>query len=149
MSITNVAFSIPGEPVGKGRARSTRSGRHYTPAKTVAYEGLVALAARQAMGASEPLSGPLAVEIDAVCTIPASWSKKRRQRALDGLDRPTTKPDIDNICKAIFDGGNGVAWIDDKQIVACMVHKLYGAVPSVHVRAALVDTLTICTLPSS
>lgn len=137
--ITNVAFVVPGEPQGKGRARAGRNGRMYTPAKTVAYEGLIAMAAQQAMAGAEPLNGPLMLEIDAVHSIPASWPKKRASEALSGSVRPTSKPDIDNITKAIADGGNGVAWVDDKQIVSLVVTKAYGARPEVRVRAALLS----------
>lgn len=137
--INAVCFTVPGEPVGKGRPRATTingSARMYTPAKTAAYEGLVALAARDAMGAASPFPGPLAVEIEAVHTVPASWSKKRRHEALSGSTHPTTKPDIDNIAKAIADGGNGVAWVDDKQIARLLVTRRYGETPGVHVRVA-------------
>lgn len=137
MSLTNVAFSVPGQPQGKGRSRSTKSGHHFTPAKTVAYESTVALFAAQAMAGHPPLEGPLTVEIDAVHAIPASWSQKRRQRAMVGTERPTSKPDWDNIAKAISDGGNGIVWADDKQIVGGLVRKLYGERPAVHVRVAL------------
>lgn len=137
--LTNLAFVVPGEPQGKGRARVGKVGGHarmFTPAKTVAYEGLVALAAQSAIGAAVPFSGPLAVEIEAVHTVPASWSKKRRNDALCGDVHPTTKPDIDNIVKAIADGGNGVAWVDDKQIVRLATMKRYGETPGVWVRVA-------------
>lgn len=138
--ITNVAFTVPGEPQGKGRPRIGRVGAHarmFTPAKTAAYEGLVALAAQTAMGPASPFPGPLAVEIDAVHTVPASWSKKRRSEALAGLQHPVVKPDIDNIAKAIADGGNGVAWVDDRQIVRLVVSRRYGETPGVHVRVAV------------
>jgi Holliday junction resolvase RusA-like endonuclease len=135
-------FSVPGEPQGKGRARVGKSfgghARMFTPAKTVAYEGLVAMAAQMAMGATSPFSGPLAVEIEAVHSVPASWSKKRRNDALSGLAHPAVKPDIDNIVKAIADGGNGVAWVDDKQIVRLTAGKRYGTDPGVHVRVGTV-----------
>ena len=55
--INAVAFTVPGEPQGKGRARVGTIGGHarmFTPAKTVAYEGLIAHAAAQAMGTGEP-----------------------------------------------------------------------------------------------
>ena len=138
--ITNLAFTVPGEPVGKGRARVGRVGGHarlYTPAKTVAYEGLVAHAGHLAMASAAPFTGPLAVEIEAVHPVPASWSKKRRQQALDGLVRPTVTPDWDNIGKAISDGGNGVVWADDRQIVDGRVIRRYGDTPAVHVRVAV------------
>lgn len=124
--LTNVAFIVPGQPQGKGRARSTRTGRHYTPAKTVAYESLVAVAAHQAMGGHKPLTGPLVVEIVAVFLIPPSYSKAKREAALAGQIRPTGRPDADNVLKAICDGGNGIVWRDDSQIVDARVIKRYG-----------------------
>lgn len=145
MSLTNVAFTVPGAPQGKGRARSTRSGMHYTPAKTVAYESTVALFASQAMAGHPPLQGQLTVEIDAVCPIPASWPEKRRQRAMSRLERPIVKPDWDNIGKAVSDGGNGVLWGDDKQIVECLVRKLYGSRPAVHVRVAILSDIALAS----
>lgn len=135
--LTNIAFVIPGEPQGKGRARATRLGRMYTPAKTVAYESLVRLAAASAMGECGPLFGPIAVEIEAFQSVPASWPKKLRACALAGTMRPITKPDADNIAKAIADGGNGVAWADDKQIVDLRVMRWYSERPEVRVRVAV------------
>ena len=50
--ITNVAFHVPGEVVGKGRARVGLGGggavRMFTPRKTAAYEATIALAASSA-----------------------------------------------------------------------------------------------------
>ena len=123
-------FEVPGIPVAKGRARVTTIGGHaraYTPAKTVAYESTVALMARQAMGASSPMGGPLAVSIVATWPIPASWSKKRR----DSEVFKASRPDLDNIAKAIGDGCNGIVWGDDSQIVRMHAAKVYGPVPGV------------------
>lgn len=39
----SISFSVPGEPVGKGRPRFTRTGHPYTPGKTGSYESLVRL----------------------------------------------------------------------------------------------------------
>lgn len=125
-----IEFTIPGEPQGKGRARIGRVGgqaRMFTPGKTVAYEGLVAFAGRQsmiAMGLGRPLEGPLRLFLECVHTIPASWSKKRRQEAINAPCQ--SKPDLDNIVKAIGDGGNGVIWVDDKQITQLAATKVYG-----------------------
>ena len=138
MTPTNIAFVIPGEPQGKGRARIGKVGayaRMFTPAKTVAYEGLIALAGQQAMAGADPIPGPVAVEIDAVHTIPASWSRKRRAEAAG--NPAGCKPDIDNIAKAVADGANGVIWVDDKQIARLTVTKVYGERPEVRVRVAV------------
>ena len=99
-----ITFTVPGEPQGKGRPRAFRAGRGvrmYTPAKTEAYEQAVATAGRQAMAGREPMVGPLAVDLMAVVSVPASWSKKRRAAALEGLELPAKKPDADNVAKAI------------------------------------------------
>ncbi len=137
--ITNIAFTVPGEPQGKGRPRIGKIGQHarmFTPAKTVAYEGLVAMAAQQAMKGAAPLSCPCALEVEAVFAIPASFSKSKRAAAMSGELRPTKKPDIDNVLKAVADGMNGVAWVDDVQAVDVRLLKRYGETPAVHVRVA-------------
>jgi Holliday junction resolvase RusA-like endonuclease len=126
-----VEFFIPGEPQGKGRPRAGKGGRMYTPAKTVAYEGLVAHAASEAMGEAPPIDGPLRVTIVSRHSIPQSWSKKKQTEAMDGPC--TSKPDIDNIVKAVADGGNGVVWVDDKQIASITAMKRYSDRPGVMV----------------
>lgn len=138
---TNLAFTVPGAPQGKGRARATKTGRMYTPAQTVAYESLVRLAAAAAMGPGRPMDGPLALEIEAVHAVPPSWSNKRRLAALAGELHPVVKPDFDNVAKAIGDAGNGVVWVDDRQIVRCLSIKRYGARPEVQVRVAALGRL--------
>ncbi len=137
--LTNVAFVVPGEPQGKGRARVGRVAGHarmFTPAKTVAYEGLIAHAAQQAMAGHAPLDAALYVHVEAYFIPPASWAKKKRADALAGRIWPTVKPDGDNILKAVGDGGNGVAWLDDKQIVKQTCIKLYGERAEVRVQVA-------------
>lgn len=130
-------FHVPGQPVGKGRARIGKVGAHarmFTPAKTVNYEGLVALAAQQAMAGAPLFEGPCEVKMRVDCQIPASWSQKKQRAAAAGDSHPTTKPDVDNIVKAIFDALNGVVWKDDVQVVALTVSKRYWMVPGVAVR---------------
>jgi Holliday junction resolvase RusA-like endonuclease len=107
--------------------------RLYTPAKTVAYEGMVALAGQDAMDGREPLEGPLRVELVATFRIPASWSKKKRAEAVAGTAWHISRPDGDNVLKAIGDGLNGVVWRDDAMIASSEVAKRYGVVPGVAV----------------
>lgn len=137
--ITNVSFFIPGEPQGKGRARIGKVGnfsRMFTPAKTVAYEGLAAMAAQAAMGQAAPFDGACAIHVDAFYAIPKSMSKAKQAMALAGDIRPTKKPDGDNILKAICDGINGVVWRDDVQAVDARVTKRYGKTPCVYVEVS-------------
>ena len=129
-------FTVPGQPQGKGRPRIGRVGAHarmFTPAKTVSYEGLIAHAAQQAMAGSPLFDGAVALTLALDCQIPASWSDKKRRAALAGEVYPTTKPDADNVLKAICDGLNGVAWRDDVQVVDVAMRKRYAAVPCVRV----------------
>jgi Holliday junction resolvase RusA-like endonuclease len=113
--------------------------RMFTPAKTAAYEGLVAHAAQQAMRGAVPFDRPCRIELDVLCTVPASWSAKKRAQALAGAIRPTKKPDADNVLKAVCDGMNGVVWRDDVQAVEVVLRKAYAATPGVHVRVACLE----------
>lgn len=134
-----IQFNVPGQPVGKGRPRIGKVGAHarmFMPAKTVSYESTVALAASQAMQGRELIDGPVRVLMSMFCQIPASWSRKKQEQALAGQIRPTTKPDADNVIKAIFDAINGVVWRDDVQVVELGVSKVYGAVPGVSVHVS-------------
>nr|WP_199065070.1 RusA family crossover junction endodeoxyribonuclease [Chromobacterium sp. ASV5] len=137
MNHTRITFTVPGAPVGKGRPKvSTRGGkfaRMYTPEKTASYEGMIALAAQAAMAGRAPLTGPADVTVVMVLPIPASWSKKKQAAALAGQVYPTKKPDADNVVKALFDGMNGVVWVDDVQACDIVVRKRYGATPGVQV----------------
>ena len=140
-----IIFTIPGNPVGKGRPRVSRRGgfaRMYTPEKTASYESLVAMAGAEAMAMRPLLDGAVAVTLDIRVPVPASWSKKKQAAALAGTVLPTTKPDIDNVEKAIFDGLNGVTWKDDVQVVSVNKRKRYSDTPGVEVLVVPVETST-------
>lgn len=137
-----IAFTVPGQPQGKGRAKIVKIGgfsRMATPQKTVAYEGLVAHAAQLAMAGRPMLEGAVSVNLFIDCQVPASWSQKKQRQALAGEVFPTTKPDVDNVVKAIFDGLNGVLWRDDVQAVDCRIRKRYAATPCVRVEVWPID----------
>jgi Holliday junction resolvase RusA-like endonuclease len=89
--------------------------------------------AKAAMGASEPLETPVTVAIYIRVGIPASFSKQKRKDALANIERPTKKPDIDNIAKCFLDGMNGIVYLDDKQVVSLHITKVYAETPAVEV----------------
>lgn len=99
-----LTFSVPGEPVPKGRAKASRMGglvRMYTPAATRAYEAKVhecAVEAAKLAGWEYP---------------PRAWYELTllvyRRYELKGGD-------ASNYCKSFEDGCNGAIWHDDSQV---------------------------------
>lgn len=134
-------FIVPGQPFGKQRPRkSFKLKGLYTPKETTNYEAYVRnIANKQA----SMIDKPLRVDITAYFEIPKSFSKKRRQACLAGLEKPTKKPDKDNIEKVILDGMNPLFktnkathkkemvvpgfYQDDKQVIDGFTRKLYGS----------------------
>ena len=124
------AINIPGKPRGKGRPRFSRvSGHTYTDSQTAVYENLVKTIWLSAIG--KKLDGELAVHIDAYYAIPSSKPKKMQEAMRSEIIRPTVKPDIDNVIKAVLDGLNGVAFNDDTQVVELVAGKWYSTEPHV------------------
>ncbi|EPB8150144.1 RusA family crossover junction endodeoxyribonuclease [Clostridium perfringens] len=113
---------VTGKIRGKARPRICR-GHAFTPKDTVQYEKLVRNCYKQQDG--RYLEGPIKALIIAYYKIPKSYSKKRVQAIRDGLEKPTKKPDADNIGKIILDSLNGVAYKDDSQIIELRVIKRY------------------------
>lgn len=140
MILQPLVIRIPGEIRGKGRPRfSTRGGfaRVYTDDRTLTAENLVKLCAVEQVG-QPMLFGPLALSVDVVVKVPASWSKRKAADALGGQLRPTGKPDADNTLKLLSDALNGIVWKDDAQLVDVRLTKRYGAEPGA--------VLTVATL---
>ena len=120
-----LSIRVPGNPIGKARARILRTGRSYTPAPTKAWEASAALIAKAARQAAAPVHGPLYLYVVAWMPIPASWSKRKQADALSGKLRPVVKPDADNILKIVGDALTKVVWNDDAQVVEASVRKAY------------------------
>lgn len=135
-------IEVLGAPMGKERPRATSFGGHahiYTPKKTQSYEARFSSEWNAKYPNQEPLTE--ALNIDIWCYFPLLKSDYKKDgsftkggtRKLAGLERPTKKPDADNIAKAVLDGLNGVAFVDDSQVTALSVYKRYSAKPSVKV----------------
>ena len=123
-------FTVLGRPRGKGRPRFG-NGRTYTDKQTLEYERLIACRAAEAMPCPA-VETPVIVRIVVYKGIPVSWSKTRRQRAMMGGEIPG-KPDLDNVAKAVLDALNGVAYVDDVQVVKLTVSKHYSEEPRIEV----------------
>jgi Holliday junction resolvase RusA-like endonuclease len=117
-----IEFKIPAVPVPKGRPRMTKSGHIYTPKKTKDAEALIKLYARTYIS---PTDQPLSMRIRFGMPIPKSYSKAKRLAIQNGELHHTKTPDLDNLLKLVLDGLNGVAYIDDKQIIELSAAKFY------------------------
>ena len=94
-------FTVPGDPVSKGRPRVSRVGagvRIRTPKKTVHFEAKVAHAAEQA--GVKPIDGPVAVTITAIFMWPKSLQRKRSPRGREWED---SGPDRGALVGAYYD----------------------------------------------
>ena len=105
------------DPRPQPRPRFTR-GRTFTPAEIVQYKTAISLAAKSAMEGKPPIEGE----------VQAKMKFTRKFKA-------TSKRfcDADNLFKAVADALNGIAYLDDAQIVESSVAKIKGEVPSVEV----------------
>jgi len=108
----SLRFVVPGDPVPKARVRVGRKGWSYTPAKTVAYEELVAWSAKKAM-------------LDA--KLEALDSESRFAVTMDFYLGTERRIDLDNCIKSLLDGltprkprgrqrAPGLFWKDDSQV---------------------------------
>lgn len=129
-ALRECSFCLDIPLVGKARPRLGRGGRTFTPAKTVAFEAAVALAARAAM-AGDPMTGGCEVEVYGLAAMPRSWSKRKRAEMCGRLH--TSKPDKDNCLKSVCDALNGVVWRDDAQ----------AAIQTIEVRWAELDRFRV------
>lgn len=100
-----IAFTLPLEPVAKGRPRFTRSGRCYTPKETERFEEQVRMLARP-YSPRELLDGPLMLTARFIMVPP------KRPR----FKWPAVKPDTDNFLKGLMDSLNGIIWTDDARV---------------------------------
>ncbi len=100
-------FTVDGEPASKARARFTKSGHSYTPAKTKEAEAKVAWAFKSAGGRKDE-------DPEASFGVFCLFFNGTRQRR-----------DVDNMIKLVLDGLNGVAWTDDAQVLEVGARKDY------------------------
>lgn len=126
-----IKFTIHAEPVAKARARAGAGGRFYTPKKTSDYEAIVALQAKIAMFGLPKFESACCLNLVFHIPIPKSWSQKKRAQAISGELKHTSKPDLDNLIKAVKDGLNGIVWVDDSQVVRVVAEKKYSENPRV------------------
>lgn len=129
--MNSISFTIEGEVKGKMRPKATAFGGHarvYTPSAQIKNENWIKLEYQmqaEALGFNGFGDLPLAMYIIHHMAVPSSFSKKKRQLALEHKIFPTKKPDVDNLAKTVLDALNGVAFSDDKNIIDLHIIKDY------------------------
>lgn len=108
-------FEYYGPVMGQARPRFTRAGRVYDPLAMKRHKAEIAAAYLEQVGVK--FGGALEVSVHAYKPLPKRTPKRVTRKAW------TSKPDADNIAKAVLDALNGVAWADDAQVVRLEVHK--------------------------
>lgn len=135
-----LCFAVPGEPCAKGRPRIAVIAGHaraYTPAKTANYEGVVATFALAAKAESswdeEAANGPIRIMVTATFSRPKRLLERSKRtnelrHASEGRMPHTSRPDLDNVVKAVVDGLNRCGiWRDDSQVCSIEASKWYAA----------------------
>ena len=147
-------FSIPTIPIAQPRQRHRvieNDGKafaaNYTPAKHPVndFKATVRLAATH--GGARLVGEP--VSLRAVFVMPRPKSKMWKTKPMPRYCH-TSKPDLDNLAKALKDALTGVIWQDDSQVFAMDVRKVVAngeESPRVDVCIEVVDGLE-CETPS-
>lgn len=110
-----VSFKVIGKAVPQARPRFA-AGHAYESANSRRYKQLVRQTASVAMDMTLPITTPVRVELEEI---------RRLKSKQDGY--AVTRPDLDNIIKALLDGMNGIVYTDDSQVVAINASKRYAS----------------------
>ncbi len=110
---------VAGEPKAQPRVRAFARGRHarvYTPDTADAWKQAVVLAVRAQLW--QPIRGPVAVRL--------RFHMPRPKRLPAAALWHTTKPDADNLAKAVLDALTDAGlWSDDAQVAELTALKTY------------------------
>ncbi len=125
----NINIIIKGNPLAKQSARFSKRGFSYQPKHITQYkENLQHQIISQLPFGFTPIDNAVEIEYRFIFSYLKTHSKKKRA---DGYIMKTTKPDIDNLQKAVNDAMNSIVIIDDSLICRAIVEKVYGEVPSI------------------
>lgn len=122
-----IRVTIPGKPEAMRRKRMVKMGKHvrlHTDRKDGMWAGRAQIHMAEAMGDRPPLEGPLRVVVVAYFELAKSHHRKRTPVPERWSENPK---DWDNIGKIVSDAGNGILWLDDRQVADGRVQKIQAA----------------------
>jgi Holliday junction resolvase RusA-like endonuclease len=121
--MSSLTFTVVGTPTPKARPRRSKHGGVYTPASTTQAEERVKKAWRDAGGYTLG-DGPLSATVDAYFARPPSHYLKAGNLSAAGKRALVPgRCDADNVAKLCLDALNGLAFTDDRQVVALHAYK--------------------------
>lgn len=116
-------FTVPGNPKAQGRPRFFRRGNFvgaYDPKDSASFKQKVAFFAKEAgVGL---IDHPACLVVHFYLKRPLKYMRKKDE---EGRIACASRPDFDNLTKAIMDGLTGVAWKDDSIIYHADIYKWY------------------------
>jgi len=133
-------FHVAGVPAPQGSKNAYRRGGRVvlveSSKKVKPWRAAVAQAATIAYLRTEPIDGPVAVEIDFHLPRPKSLPKR--------VIWMVKKPDLDKLIRSTLDALSGIAYIDDNRVTRIVATKTYAASPE---DAGATITITERTTP--
>jgi Holliday junction resolvase RusA-like endonuclease len=112
-----IKFQIKARPQPKERPYLIRGNKRRTPPRTINFELTVAMEFRAQHPFHELFTGPVGMFVDIQFRRPKTVAKGYWH---------TNPGDASNVVKAIEDGLNRVAWVDDRQVADLHAKKHWG-----------------------
>lgn len=138
-------ISIPGNPISKKRPRFARMGKGvatYNNQKTE--EGLFLFEVMQKVRTRTPSTEAIKIHLLFFMKRPKSHygtGKNAGKIKNSAPEYHTSKPDIDNMVKFVFDCLNKYLWKDDSQIIEITSKKMYGSYPRTEITWEYLKTI--------
>ncbi len=125
-----ISFTVYGNPKSKRISEAffnpkTKKMSKFSPKSSKDWEQLIRSQAQQYRVFDSPWD--CAVEMELVFSMPKPKSCPKTRLF------PVTKPDLDKLCRAVFDGVTGILVSDDSRIIQCTAWKQYSDAPSVDI----------------
>lgn len=131
-----IVINVKGLPIAQPRHRAACRGgfpKLYIPKDHAVHEWKNEVMHAAAKVTNVTIEG--AIKVDCLFVFPSPKSKKSQTG-----NYKFSKPDIDNLLKAVFDAlTDGGVWGDDSQVVEIHSAKMYGDEPSAIIRIEAVD----------
>jgi len=126
-------------PVPKERPRVVKNPKTgkvqtFTPQRTAAFHAQIHEVLKEVMKGQNLMAGPLRIDMTFKMPVAKSWPKWRQQAAIEGIIRPTGRPDMDNLEKALLDAFNGYIIEDDALVIERFARKIYAEQPGIEAK---------------